>query len=648
MGFQSQPSGQQVTAPHSCFEYGDPGHMRRYCPRLWGKAVQQGQQPMISVPAAQPPRGGGQAGRGRPRGGGQAGRGQPATAQSGGGQPAGAPTRFYTLLTRLDALALDAIITGIISVGGSDASVLFDPGSIYSYVSSLFASFLVISPEPLGTPVHVSTLMGDFVVVDQIYRFCVVTFCGFETRADLLLLDMIDFDVILGMDWLSPYHAILDCHAKTVSLVMPGLPRLEWKGSIVDTPSRVISFLKARRMVENGCLAYLAYVRDITAESPTINSVPVVQEFTDVFPSDLPGMPPDRDIDFCIYLAPGTQPISIPPYCMASKELKELKEHLEELLAKGLTQKGAPFRWSNDCEESFQKLKTALTTTPVLIKAWQFDDPHLTVLRETVLQGGAKEVSIGEDGVLQLQGRLCVPNVYGLRERILEEAHSSRYSIHPGATKMYRDLTQHFWWRIMKKDIVEYVAKCLNCQQVKLTKSAYFIPVVTTYTSERYAQVYIWEIVRLHGVPVSIISDRGPQFTSHFWRAVQSELGTRVELSIAFHPQTDGLSERTVQILEDMLRACVIYFGGKWDQFLPLAKFAYNNSYQSSIEMAPYEALYGRRCCSPIEWFESGEAKLLGTDLVQDALDKDLRQVYLVTSLVRAPDLVTETSTTVG
>ncbi|XP_070022880.1 uncharacterized protein [Nicotiana sylvestris] len=101
------------------------------------------------------------------------------------------------------------------------------------------------------------------------------------------------------------------------------------------------------------------------------------------------------------------------------------------------------------------------------IKARQFDDPHLAVLRETVLQGGTKEVSIGEDDALRLQGRLCVPNVDGMRETILEDAHSLRYSIHPGVTKMYCNLRKHYWWRRMKKDIVEYVARCLNCQQVK-------------------------------------------------------------------------------------------------------------------------------------------------------------------------------------
>ncbi|XP_070042434.1 uncharacterized protein [Nicotiana tomentosiformis] len=148
--------------------------------------------------------------------------------------------------------------------------------------------------------------MGDSVIVDQIYRSCIVTFYGYETRVDLLLLDMTDFEIILGgMDWLSPYHSILDYRDKIVTLAMLELPRLEWKGSFVSASSLVISFLKARHMVEKGCLAYLAYVWDTTTEAPAIDSVPMVWEFSDVYPSDLSGMPPDRDIDFCIDLAPG-------------------------------------------------------------------------------------------------------------------------------------------------------------------------------------------------------------------------------------------------------------------------------------------------------------------------------------------------------
>jgi transposase InsO family protein len=156
----------------------------------------------------------------------------------------------------------------------------------------------------------------------------------------------------------------------------------------------------------------------------------------------------------------------------------------------------------------------------------------------------------------------------------------------------------------------------------RLTKSAHFLPVKTTYTASQYAKLYLEEIVSLHGVPMSIISDRGAQFTAQFWKSFQAALGTRLNLSTTFHPQTDGQSERIVQILEDMLRACVLDFGGSWDQYLPMMEFAYNNSYQSSIQMAPFEALYGRWCRSPIGWFEAGEARLVGPELIQDAIEK--------------------------
>ena len=156
----------------------------------------------------------------------------------------------------------------------------------------------------------------------------------------------------------------------------------------------------------------------------------------------------------------------------------------------------------------------------------------------------------------------------------------------------------------------------------RLTKSAHFIPVKVTYSADNLAKLYISEIVRLHGVPLSIISDRGTQFTSMFWRTLHAKLGTRLDFSIAFHPQTDGQSERTIQVLEDMLRACVIDFGGHWDKFLPLAEFSYNNSYHSSIDMDQFEALYGRRCRSPICLFDAFEVRPWGTDLLRVSLEK--------------------------
>ena len=136
------------------------------------------------------------------------------------------------------------------------------------------------------------------------------------------------------------------------------------------------------------------------------------------------------------------------------------------------------------------------------------------------------------------------------------------------------------------------------------------------------AEKYIAEIVRLHGIPISIVSDRDPRFTSRFWGSLQKALGTKLHFSTAFHPQTDGQSERTIQTLEEMLRACVIEFQGTWDRYITLMEFAYNNQYHSSIGMAPYEALYGRKCKSPLYWDREGTEILEGPELVHITVDK--------------------------
>ncbi|XP_070041330.1 uncharacterized protein [Nicotiana tomentosiformis] len=163
----------------------------------------------------------------------------------------------------------------------------------------------VVPLDSLSAPVYVSTLVGDSIVVDCVFRSGVITIGSLTTSVDLILLDMVDFDVILGMDQLSPYYAILDCHAKKVTLAMAGFPPLEWRGTPGYSTSRVISYVKARHMVEKGCLAYLAYIHDSSEEVPSMDSVPIVRESPEVFPADLSGMLPDRDIDFCIDLAPG-------------------------------------------------------------------------------------------------------------------------------------------------------------------------------------------------------------------------------------------------------------------------------------------------------------------------------------------------------
>ena len=141
----------------------------------------------------------------------------------------------------------------------------------------------------------------------------------------------------------------------------------------------------------------------------------------------------------------------------------------------------------------------------------------------------------------------------------------------------------------------------------RLTKCAHFIPIKKTFSLDKLSQIYIKEIIRLHGTPVSIVSDRDPRFISKFWKSLHAALGTKLSFSSAYHPQIDGQSERTSQTVEDMLRACSLEWKGNWDEHLSLAEFSYNNSFHASIGVAPFEALYRQKCRSPICWFEVGE-----------------------------------------
>ncbi|WVZ50617.1 hypothetical protein U9M48_001856, partial [Paspalum notatum var. saurae] len=287
-------------------------------------------------------------------------------------------------------------------------------------------------------------------------------------------------------------------------------------------------------------------------------------------------------------------------------------------------------------------------------------------IREGIAEAKRDCFTLDNQGVLWFKNRLVVPKDMELRKKILEEAHNSVLAMHPGSNKMYQDLKQRFWWTRMKREIAKYVSECHVCKRVKadhlkpagmlhplnipawkwedihmdfvvglprtqkgydsiwviidrFTKSAHFIPVKTSYTAATYAELYIARIVSLHGVPVTITSDRGSVFVSRFWEQLQKSLGTKLIHSSTYHPQTSGQVERVNQILEDMLRACVLTYSTKWDECLPLAEFAYNNSYQKSLEMAPFEALYGRRCVTPPNRSNLGERVTFGPDLVTQA-----------------------------
>ncbi|KAK8540302.1 hypothetical protein V6N12_046589 [Hibiscus sabdariffa] len=255
------------------------------------------------------------------------------------------------------------------------------------------------------------------------------------------------------------------------------------------------------------------------------------------------------------------------------------------------------------------------------IRELQRMDPELQKISDNLNAKHNSDFSVKLDGLLYFKDRMCVPNDEVLRKEILDEAHQSSFSMHPSVGTSY-DLKPLYWWPGMKSAITDHVSRCLTCQKVKVEHRA----PTGLHQPLKFPQ-WKWERITMDFVTVSIVCDRDPIFTSRFWKSLQKSLGTRLNLSTAFHPQTDGQSERVIQILEDMLRACVIDFGRNWEKSIPLVEFAYNNSYQSSIQMAPFEALYGRRCRTPLCWSELGESKVLGPQMIQDT-EKQVRVIH--------------------
>ncbi|GJR94050.1 putative reverse transcriptase domain-containing protein [Tanacetum coccineum] len=326
-----------------------------------------------------------------------------------------------------------------------------------------------------------------------------------------------------------------------------------------------------------------------------------------------------------------------------------------------LTQKNQKYEWGEEQEATFQTLKNSLCDAPVLSLPDGVEDFVVYCdasnqgLGCVLMQRDKKDLNMRQRRWIELfsdyeceiryhPGKAnMVADALSRKEcdvriTIMDEAYKSKYYVHPGADKMYYDLRDMYWWPGMKRNIATYdkitmdfitkLPRPKNGHDTiwvivdRLTKSAHFLAIREDYCTERLARIYIDEIVARRGVLVSIISDRDGRFTSRCWQTVQKALGTRLDMSTAYHPQTDGQSEDTIQTLEDMLRACVIYFGGSWDVHLPLAEFSYNNSYHSSIRCALFEALYGRKYRSPVLWAEIGESSLIGLELVQETTDK--------------------------
>ncbi|XP_075475885.1 uncharacterized protein LOC142514631 [Primulina tabacum] len=623
-----------------------------------------------------------------------------------------------------------------------------DTGASHLFLSAAFVDEHEVATIPLLDTVSVATPSGVYLMSREIVLNCVIRFEGNIMITNLIKLAMTDFDCILGMDVLTNYRATVDCFHGVVRF-RPYYGR-KWNFYGYDSQSRIplVSAMEMFRLLSIGNEGFLIYALDATREERLkVSDIPVVKDFPDVFPDEIPGFPPQREIDLSIELIVlflghviSAQGVSVDPSKVEAvinwpkpTNVSEIRSFLGlagyyrrfiegfSRIARPmtqLTQKDRRFVWTAECESSFRTLKEKLTTSPVLalpsgsggfvvctdaslnglgcvlmqngrviakvqpkmlasltiskvhehlgtsgwtyqskgdyfivssiqvepqivskIKAAQRTDPHVHRLKELTQTGQSDKFSVASDGCLRYNGRLVVPNLIDLKEAILREAHCSRHSVHPGIRKMYHILKSHYWWEGMKKEIFDFVARCLTCQQVKaermrpggmlhslevpqLSKSAHFIPYDRTCTYKKMAKMYIDHVLRLHGVPVTIVSDRDPRFSSKFWGSLQSALGSKLAMSTAYHPQTDGQSERTIQTLEDMLRAVVMDFRGGWQESLSLVEFSYNNSFQATIGMAPIEALYGRKCRSPICWEDVGERQMSMPEFIQEMKEK--------------------------
>ncbi|CAJ2637573.1 unnamed protein product [Trifolium pratense] len=456
----------------------------------------------------------------------------PSTNNTQGARPA-ARGRAYCMGTKVSGQASNAIHENC-QIAGNSLTALIDTGATHSFISSECAQHMKLLITPLPFDLHVTTPAKDL-VVNTACLHCLVKIQNRDFLVNLICLPFLSLEIILGMDWLSYHYVILDCARKLVFFPEPGVAR----------------FMSANRLVvtmRNGEAEIMSLSSIEVTSGIIVGDVRLVQHFQDVFPLEIPGFPPIREVEFFIDLHPGTRPISESPYQMAPAELVELKSHIEDLLGKGF-------------------------------------------IRPSVSPWGAPVLLVKKkDG----KSRLCVDY-----RKLNKATIKNRYPLP----------------RI--DDLMDQLKDASVFSKIDL-KSA----VKVTDTAEKLTDIYIAEIVKLHGIPSSIVSDRDPKFTSHFWKTLHDALGTKLKMSSAYHPQTDGQTKRTNQSLEDLLRACVLDDRGSWDDVLPLVEFTYNNSHHASIGMAPFEALYGRRCQTPLCWYQDGESIIVGPEMVQQTTDK--------------------------
>ncbi|XP_077222075.1 uncharacterized protein LOC143855912 [Tasmannia lanceolata] len=536
-----------------------------------------------------------------------------------------------------------------LSVSSKNAHILFDSGSTHSFVSPKFAKHLSIPLQKLDLELSVKTPGGNSLVTSGVYGACSVDICGrnLSERSQV-------------------YYSL--------STLYKSLDRNK-------TPA-LISSLQARRLLKQGCEGYLAQVQvvDTSKKKMKLEDVPIVQKYVDVFPDDLPGAPPNRELEFSIELVPGANPISKRPYRMAPIELEELKKQLQELLDKGFIRPsvspwGAPVLFVKKKDGSMRLCIDYRELNNVTIKN-KYPLPRIDDLFDQ-LQGAMYFSKIDlRSGYHQLKVK---------KEDVPKTAFRTRYGHYEfivmpfgltNAPAVFMDLMNRVFHDYLDKFVVVFIddilvysksreeheehlkivlqtlrQKKLYAKFSKFTREGISVDPAKTKAVEEwqrpttateiqsflglasYYRRFVENFARLAN-PLTKLTRKGVKFiwTKECEESFQTLKKRLVSAPVLALPTptggfanvvADALSRKTSGTLARMLTTQKhLLQEGNWDQHLPLVEFSYNNSYHSSIESAPYEALYGKRCRTPTCWDEVGERKLLGPELVQESTDK--------------------------
>ncbi|GJW89871.1 putative reverse transcriptase domain-containing protein [Tanacetum coccineum] len=558
------------------------------------------------------------------------------------------------------------VVNGTFLLNNHYAFILFDSGADRSFVSATFSTLLDITLDTLDVSYAIELANRRIYKTNTMLRGCTLGLLGYPFNIDLIPVELGSFNAIIGMDWLANHHAVIVCDEKIMQipyedevLIVQGDRGSRREKSKLS----IISCTKTQKYIERGCLIFLAQVtkKEIKNESEEkrLEDVPMVQNFSEVFPEDLPGLPPTRQskeehaehlklilellkkeelytkfskcefwlskVQFLGHVI-DNEGIHVDPAKIGSikdwaspKTLTEIHQFIgsenfvvycdasRKGLGAVLMQREKVIAYASHQlkihEKNYTTYDLELGAVVFALKIWRHYlygtnlnlpvhilEAQVEARKEENYEiedmcGMIKKLEPRADGTLCLNRRSWIPCRGNLRELIMLESHKLKYSVHPGSDKMYQDLKKLYWWPNMKAEIATY----------------------ETDSMEKLMRQYLKDVVSRHGVLVLIIFDRDSKFTSHFWKSLNEALGTQLDMSMPYHLQTDGQSERTIQTLEDMLRASVMDFGKGWDRHLPLVEFSYNNRIQVARDR---QKSYADRRHKPLE-FEVGDKVIL-------------------------------------